>query len=227
MRPQKLTIEYRPVDSLQPDPKNARLYSDKQVQQIAKSISAFGFNVPVLVNEDSQVMAGHGRLLACKLLGIDNVPVIRLDHLSEHQRRAFMIADNRLTENAAWDDRLLGEQLKILSEAELDFTLETTGFEMGEIDLMIENLAPATSGEVDSADIQPESSVIQVSRPGDLWKLGKHRVFCGDALSPKSYGLLMDDHRANVIFTDPPYNVPISGHVSGNGKVRHREFVMA
>jgi DNA modification methylase len=227
MNLRKLAIEYLPVASLRPDPKNARLHSDKQVQQIARSIEAFGFNVPVLIDSTSQVMAGHGRLLACGLLGIDNVPVIRLEHLSEHQRRAFMIADNRLTENAEWDERLLGEQLKILSEAELDFTVETTGFEMGEIDLLIENLAPATNGEIDPADLQPESSGVQVSQPGDLWKLGKHRVFCGDALSPKSYGLLMDGKRANVVFTDPPYNVPISGHVSGNGKVRHREFVMA
>lgn len=227
MSSRKLAIEYVPVASLRPDPKNARLHSDKQVQQIARSIEAFGFNVPVLVDANSQVIAGHGRLRACEILGVAQVPVIRLEHLSEHQRRAFMIADNRLTENAEWDDRLLGEQLKILSEVELVFTIETTGFEMGEIDLLIENLSPEIPGEIDPADLQPESSVVQVSRPGDLWKLGKHRVFCGDALAPKSYEALMDGHRANVIFTDPPYNVPISGHVSGNGKVQHREFVMA
>jgi len=173
-----------------------------------------------------QVITGHGRLRACKLLGIDNVPVIRLDHLSEHQKRAFMIADNRLTENAEWDDVLLGEQLKILSEAELDFTLETTGFEMGEIDLLIENFAPVPNGEIDPADLQPESSVVQVSRTGDLWKLGRHRVFCGDALLPISYGSLMDGHRANAIFTGPPFD-PISGHVSGNENVHQTEFVMA
>jgi hypothetical protein len=223
---QRLAIEYKSASLLRPDPKNPRAHSDKQIEQIARSIQTFGFNVPFLVDESMQVIAGHGRLLACKLLGIDNVPVIRLDHLSEHQKRAFMIADNRLTENAEWDDRLLGEQLKILSEAELDFTLETTGFEMGEIDLLIENFAPVPNGEIDPADLQPESSVVRVSRPGDLWKLGKHRVFCGDALSPKSYGSLMDGHRANVIFTEPPF-VPISGHFSGNDNVHHREFVMA
>ena len=227
MSSRKLTIEYLFVASLRPDPKNARVHTDKQVQQIASSIKVFGFNVPVLVDANSQVIAGHGRLRACELLGIAQVPVIRLEHMSEQQRRAFTIADNRLTENADWDDRLLGEQLKILSEVELDFTLETTGFEMGEIDLLIENLAPATKDEIDRADHQPELSVIQVSRPGDLWELGKHRVLCGDALCPKSYELLMDGHKANMVFTDPPYNVPISGHVSGNGKVRHREVVMA
>jgi DNA modification methylase len=227
MSSRKLAIEYLPVASLRPDPKNARLHSDKQVRQIARSIEAFGFNVPVLVDANSQVMAGHGRLRACEILGISQVPVIRLEHLSEHQRRAFLIADNRLTENAEWDDRLLGEQLKILSEVELVFTLETTGFEMGQIDLLIENLTPDIDGEIDPADLRPESSVTQVSRPGDLWKLGKHRVFCGDALSRKSYEALMDGHRANVIFTDPPYNVPIPGHVSGNGEVQDREVFMA
>ena len=132
---QKLAIEYRTVASLTPDPANARLHTDKQVRQIAKSIEVFGFNVPILINAESQVVAGHGRLMACKKLAITEVPTIRLEHLSEHQARAFVIADNRLTENAEWDNRLLGEQLKILSEAEIDFSLEVTGFEMSEIDL--------------------------------------------------------------------------------------------
>lgn len=227
MSSRKLTIEYLPVASLRLDPKNARLHSDHQVKQIAKSIEAFGFNVPVLVDANSQVMAGHGRLSACKLLGIALAPVIRLEHLSEHQRRAFMIADNRLTENAEWDDRLLGEQLKILSEVELDFSLEVTGFEMGEIDLMIENLSPASESGDDPVDAFPEHSSVQVSRIGDLWQLGKHRTLCGDALSVDSYKLLMGDSRAHVAFTDSPYNVPIAGNVSGKGKNCHREFVMA
>ena len=164
---------------------------------------------------------------ACKLLEITEVPTIRLEHLSEQQKRAFLIADNRLAENADWDYQLLGEQLRILSEAELDFTLETTGFEMGEIDLIIEDLLPDTSGQDDPADFLPELPSTPVSRLGDLWKLGKHRVLCGNALCPDSYKLLMNDHKANVIFTDPPYNVRIAGHASGNGRISHREFVMA
>jgi len=174
-----------------------------------------------------QVIAGHGRVRACKLLEITEVPTIRLEHLSEQQKRAFLIADNRLAENADWDNRLLGEQLRILSEAELDFTLETTGFEMGEIDLIIEDLLPATSGQDDPADFLPALPSTPVSRLGDLWKLGKHRVLCGNALCSKDYALLMNDHKANVIFTDPPYNVRIAGHASGNGRISHREFVMA
>jgi DNA modification methylase len=224
---QTLLIEYLLVVSLLLNPKNPRMHSEKQILQIARSISSFGFNVPVLVDADLQVIAGHGRVRASQLLGMTHVPVIRLEHLSEHQRRAFMIADNRLTENSAWDRRLLGEQLKILAEADLSFSLETTGFEMGEIDISIDNFAPAPEGEIDPADAQPEPSTVQVSRFGDLWKLGKHRVLCGDALSQDSYKQLMGDQRASTILADPPYNVRISGHVSGNGKVCHREFVMA
>ena len=152
-----LAIEYRPVASLRLNPKNPRVHSDKQIGQLASSIRAFGFNVPVLVDAALQVIAGHGRVRACELLGMAEVPTIRLEHLSEQQIRAFTIADNRLTENADWDNQLLGEQLRILSEAELDFTIESTGFEMGEIDLMIENLAPAPEGKNDPADAVPET----------------------------------------------------------------------
>ena len=227
MTSRSLAVEYLSVASLGLNPKNPRLHSDKQIRQLANSIKTFGFNVPVLVDAHLQVIAGHGRVRACKLLEITEVPTIRLEHLSEQQKRAFLIADNRLAENADWDNRLLGEQLRILSEAELDFTLETTGFEMGEIDLIIEDLLPATSGQDDPADFLPELPSTPVSRLGDLWKLGKHRVLCGNALCPDSYKLLMNDHKANVIFTDPPYNVRIAGHASGNGRISHREFVMA
>ena len=227
MTSRSLSVEYLSVASLGLNPKNPRLHSDKQIRQLANSIKTFGFNVPVLVDAHLQVIAGHGRVRACKLLEITEVPTIRLEHLSEQQKRVFLIADNRLAENADWDNRLLGEQLRILSEAELDFTLETTGFEMGEIDLIVEDLLPATSGQDDPADFLPELPSTPVSRLGDLWKLGKHRVLCGNALCPDSYKLLMNDHKANVIFTDSPYNVRIAGHASGNGRISHREFVMA
>jgi DNA modification methylase len=225
--PRSLFIDYLPIESLQADSQNPRLHDDKQVQQIAKSIRVFGFNVPLLVDSSSRVIAGHGRLLAAKLLGLDKAPVIRLEHLSDQQRRAFVIADNKLTENAQWDQRLLGEQLEILSEADLDFSVDITGFEVGEIDLLIENLYPDTNGGDDPADILPEPSPIRVSQPGDLWKLAKHKILCGNALASSCYAALMDDQKASVVFTDPPFNVHISGHVSGNGKIKHREFVMA
>jgi DNA modification methylase len=228
LRPKTLSIEYLPLDSLLPDPKNPRIHSDKQIQQIAKSIRAFGFNVPVLVDADLRVIAGHGRLLACRLLGINQVPVIPLEHLSEHQRRAFLIADNRLTESSEWDDRLLGEQLKILSEADLDFTLETIGFEMAEIDLIIENLAPAPEGQGDRADVLPEVPAgIQVSQVGDLWLLSRHRVYCGNSLNGSAYFALIGNEKATMVFIDPPYNVVIDGHATGLGTIRHKDFQMA
>jgi DNA modification methylase len=222
-----LTVIYTSIGRLKLNPRNTRIHTDKQIAQLARSIGAFGFNVPILIDAKSNVIAGHGRVCAAKVLGIATVPTIRLEHLSEQQIRAFAIADNRLTENAAWDQQLLGEQLKILSEAEIDFSLETTGFEMGEIDLMIENLSLALKGREDPADTFPEASSAVVTQFGDLWILGKHQVLCGNALSPADHERLMDGHKANVVFTDPPYNVRISGNASGKGKISHREFVMA
>ena len=220
-----LSIRYIPIDHLTPDPRNARVHSKKQIRQIAKSIESFGFNVPILVDGTSNVVAGHGRLLAAKHLGWTEVPTICLEHLSEAQRRAFMIADNRLTEIAVWNDRLLAEQLKELSDLNLDFDIEVTGFDMGEIDFRIESL---TSGSTEVAE--PTITVVlgpPVTQVGDIWLLGPHRVMCGNALEDESYSALMREDKAVIIFTDPPYNVPIDGHVSGLGKVQHREFSMA
>ena len=177
------------------------------------------------IDRDLNVIAGHGRLLACKRLGWSEVPTIRLEHLSEAQKRAFMIADNRLTEIASWDDRLLAEQLQALSSVELDFDIETIGFDMGEIDLRIESLnARETSpAEPPIADVSGPA----VTRVGDLWLIGRHRLLCGDARSEAAHRELMGIERAAAVFSDPPYNVAIDGHVSGLGRVRHREFVMA
>jgi hypothetical protein len=212
----KLTIDYLPLASLHLDPKNARLHSDKQVRQIAKSIEVFGFNVPILVDADLRVVAGHGRLLAGRLLGIADVPVIRLEHLSHNQRRAFMLADNKLTENSEWDKRILAEQLTTLSLADLDFSVAVTGFEVGEIDVMIENLAPVGRSKNDPSDVLPDlGTKPHVSRVGDLWILDRHRVYCGDARSENSYTALIKDCRAHMAFTDPRYNNPADGHLKG------------
>ena len=205
MNPRALVIEYVPIDSLRPDPSNPRLHNKKQIQQIARSIQLFELNLPFLVDAFLQLIAGHARLLACKRLGIKHVPVIRLEHLSAHQKQAFMIADNKLTENAEWDERLLSEHLKILSEAELDFSLEVTGFEMSEIDMMIEGLTPAHPGKDDPADIIPELETdLRITVAGDVWILDKHRVCCGDARSDLTYATLMKARRAAMVFTDPP-----------------------
>ena len=154
--------------------------------------------------------------------------MIRLKYLNDHQRRAFMIADNRLTENAAWDERLLGEQLKILSEAEIDFSLEITGFHMAEIDIFIEGVNGETDAGPDTADILPEEANLpEVSRTGDCWLLGKHRVLCGNALEMADHAKVMAGRKAALVFSDPPYNVPVDGHASGLGKTRHSDFAMA
>jgi DNA modification methylase len=224
----QITVVYRPIAELKPDSKNPRRHNPRQIRQIARSIQAFGFNVPVLVDAQFKVIAGHGRLSACRELGWTEVPTIRLEHLSEAQAKAFMIADNRLTDTSVWDDRLLAEQLKELSLLDLDFSLETTGFEMGEIDLRIEGLTASSEADEDHDDVAPAAPAgPAVSRQGDLWLLGDHRLYCGSALDETAYVTLMNGEQAAMVFTDPPYNVPIEGNVSGLGAVKHREFVMA
>ena len=224
----RIGITYRPIAELSLDPANPRAHSPRQIRQIARSIEAFGFNVPVLIDSDLNVIAGHGRILACRQLGWREVPTIRLEHLSEAQARAFMIADNRLTENSTWDDRLLAEQLHDLSVLDLDFSLDATGFEMGEIDLRIEGLATESQAKDDAADaILAAQAGPPVSRAGDLWLLNEHRVICGNALDQTVYAALMRGKKAATVITDVPYNLPIEGNVSGLGAIHHREFAMA
>jgi DNA modification methylase len=220
-----LCVVNRPLKELKPDPTNPRLHSDKQLRQVASSIKTFGFNVPVLIDGQQRVIAGHGRIEAARLLGLQIVPTISLEHLSEAQIRAFMIADNRLTENATWNQSLLAEQFKELSELELDFSLEVTGFEMGEIDVMIEGLGSNADEPAKELPVQADGP--EVCQLGDLWLLGSNRVLCGNSLDGASYRELMQDQQAAMIFTDPPYNVVIDGHVGGKGSIQHREFAMA
>lgn len=223
------SLKVRPiaVSSLRVRARNPRIHSAKQVRQIARSIETFGFNVPVLVDAGSNVIAGHGRILAVQLLGWKEVPTISLEHLTEAQATAFLIADNRLTENSTWNDRLLAEQLLELSALDLDFSLEDLGFDVGEIDFRIETLTtPQAIGDDPSDRLPAESTGPQVSRVGDLWLLDRHRVCCGSALEVVSYKALMQGEKAAMVFTDPPYNVRIEGNVSGLGSIHHRDFVM-
>jgi len=226
-RKQRLEVVYRTIDEIKPDPANARRHSGKQIRKLADSIETFGFNVPVLVDAELNAVAGHARLAACRLLGLAEVPTLCLDHLSPAQLRAFMLADNRLTELAQWDDRLLAQQLKDLSLLGLDFSLEVTGFEMAEIDLRIESLEDLPGPDDDPADALPGPANPPRSKIGDLWMLGNHRVLCGSALDAAAFAALMGDERAAMVFTDPPYNVPIDGHASGLGAIHHRPFPMA
>jgi predicted phage terminase large subunit-like protein len=199
-----LTIEYLPTDQLHPNPQNPRFHSDKQIEQIANSIRAFGFNMPIAINAENQVVGGNGRLEAARRLGHLNVPTIKLDHLTLEQQIAFAIADNRLTENSKWNQTLLAEQIKFLSELDLSFSLETTGFEVGEIDVMIANLTTADE-EASDAVLPSAINGIPVSKAGDLWLLDRHRVLCDNSLVDANFRVLMQNHQAAMAFVDPPF----------------------
>ena len=222
-----LEVRWEPVAALRPRDRNPRTHGRRQIRQIAQSIQAFGFTNPVLVDERGGIIAGHGRAEAARLLGMETVPVIRLGGLTETQIRALVIVDNKLAENAAWDRELLALELQDLQGLEVDFDLTLTGFEAAEIDLLIEELGPREADP--SADALPEEdpSLPPVSRAGDLWLLGPHRLLCGDATQESAYRRLLGRDKAQMVITDPPYNVPIDGHVSGLGRVRHHEFPMA
>ena len=222
----RLKITYRKIGELIPYTGNARTHSDKQIAQIAASIRQFGFTNPVLIDEDGSIVAGHGRVAAAKQLGIAEVPTIVLGHLTPAERRAYVIADNRLAELAGWDREILKIEFQALAELDLDFDLEITGFETAELDLLLDDSAGEDAA--DPADEMPEPVPgPAVTQPGDVWLLGKHRLICGDARDPATYAALMGAERARAVFTDPPYNVKIDGHVCGSGTVKHREFAMA
>ncbi len=222
-----IEIEWRPIGSVEPNPRNPRTHSRQQVRLIADSIRQFGFVNPILIDEADRIIAGHARREAAERAGFETVPVIRLSHLTEHQKRALALADNKIALNAGWNAELLAQELQILSEVEIDFDVSITGFETAEIDLLIEGL---NSGETDArADALPEplpEDEVTVRR-GDLWLLEPHRLLCGNALNTADFDRLMAGQAAQMVFTDPPYNVPIDGHVSGLGAIRHRDFAMA
>ena len=221
-----LTIEHRPPGELKPYARNARTHSPKQIAEIAASIKAFGFNNPVLIDKDGGIVAGHGRVEAAKQLGLATVPTIRLEHLSDAEKRAYILADNKLAEKAGWDREILAIELQHLMSIEVDFDITATGFELPEIDVLIDELeAKPTKG--DPADQVPAVEGPAVTRLGDIWQVGPHRLICGDALAPETYARLLEGETAQMVFTDPPYNVRIDGHVSGLGAVQHREFAMA
>ena len=197
-------IEHWPLARLLPYARNARTHSDDQVAQIAASIVEFGFTNPILVGSDGVIVAGHGRLAAARKLGLAAVPVVVLDHLSPTQRRALVLADNRIAENAGWDDAMLRTELEALQED--GFDLDLTGFDPDALAELLAGEETDQAGEVDDDEV-PEDAVAVVSRPGDLWVLGEHRVLCGDATDPEAYARLLADGPADMVFIDPPYNV--------------------
>ena len=200
-----MKIKMTPVAQLVPYAGNARTHSDEQIAQIAASITEFGFTNPILTGADDVIIAGHGRLLAAQKLGMDTVPVIVLDHLSEAQRRALVIADNKLAENAGWDEELLRTELAALDD--MDFDLDLMGFSDEELDGLLGDLDGSALGETEDEDDVPETPEDPISRPGDLWILGKHRLLCGDATVATDVERVLNETLPLLMVTDPPYGV--------------------
>ena len=216
----------RKLAELRAYPRNARRHSPKQIKQIAASIERFGFTNPILISDESEIVAGHGRAEAAKQLGMTTVPTIALSHLTDDERRAYVLADNKLALNAGWDREILAIELQAL--VDLNFDIEVTGFSLAEVDFVIEELGES---DPDGSDT-PEDAVPQVSGPaisqrGEVWLLGRHRLMCGDAQEASCFNKLLDGETVDLVFTDPPYNVSIDGNVCGLGSVRHREFAFA
>lgn len=217
-------VSERRLSDLKASVRNARTHSKKQIHLIAESIKEFSFTTPILVTTDGEIVAGHGRYEAAKLLGMETVPVILIDHLGPQQIRALRIADNRLAELSGWDDAIL--KLELGELIELDFEVEITGFETAQIDVFLDVGSPVAA-KTDPADALPALQDVAVTLRGDLWLLGEHRILCGDARERGDYQMLMGGELAQMVFVDPPYNVKMDGHAVGKGRIKHREFAMA
>ncbi|RPE76843.1 site-specific DNA-methyltransferase [Vulcaniibacterium tengchongense] len=216
-------IEHWPIDKLLPYVRNARQHSDEQIAQIAASIAEFGFVNPILTGADGVLVAGHGRLAAARKLGLPTVPVVVLDHLTPTQRRALVLADNRLAELATWDDALLRIELEALQDD--GFDLDLTGFDADALAELLADEEPQIEGRTED-DAIPEMPEEPVSRPGDVWRLGPHRLVCGDATTAEAYARLFPDgERADMVFTDPPYNVNYANSAKDKLRGKHRPIL--
>ena len=222
----RLAIAELSINLLTPYARNARTHSKKQIRQIAQSIERFGFVNPVLISDTNEIIAGHGRVEAAKLLGIKTVPTVMLSHMSDAERRAYVLADNKLAENAGWAREILAIELQGLID--LNFDVELTGFSLAEIDFTLDAARDAKTNLRDEPeDKVPELTGDPITKPGDLWRLGNHRLLCGDAQEPAHFARLLGNETVDMVFTDPPYNVKIDGNVCGLGSVKHREFAFA
>ena len=216
-------IEHWPIDKLLPYVRNARQHSDEQIAQISASIAEFGFVNPILTGADGVLVAGHGRLAAARKLGLPTVPVVVLDHLTPTQRRALVLADNRLAELATWDDALLRIELEALQDD--GFDLDLTGFDADALAELLADEEPQIEGRTED-DAIPEMPEEPVSRPGDVWRLGPHRLVCGDATTAEAYARLFPDgERADMVFTDPPYNVNYANSAKDKLRGKHRPIL--
>jgi DNA modification methylase len=212
--------------SLRPAERNARTHSKKQIHEIANSMARFGYTVPVIADNHGRTIAGHARVEAAKLLGLRQIPVIQLSHLSEAEIRAYMLADNKLAAKGGWDREALAIELKELQVTlpEIGLDVDITGFDPGEVDAIMLDFA---DGQSNPAEQLPDVEEKAVSRRSDIYVLGRHRLLVGDARDADAFKLLMQGERAEMAFLDPPYNVRIGGHAGGRGRIKHREFTHA
>ena len=226
----KLEIIYKNLSTLKENPKNSRVHCQKQVIQIAESISVLGFNNPIIIDNKDVIIAGHGRYLAAKKLGLEEVPTVCLSHMTPEQIRAYIIADNKLAENAGWDKDLLKIELEYLMNLDLDFDATITGFELPEIDLIInpeviEETKKMTEKDEDCKFLEEFINIPERVKQEELWELDKHLLYCGNALNEQSYKILMKKEKAQMIFCDSPYNLKIQGNVTK--QKHHKEFAQA
>lgn len=214
----------RPVDERRPNPRSPRTHKKRKVEDLAKTIEALGFIGVIVIDETRMILAGHARHAAAKLAGLKEVPTLCVRGLSPERIRAFVLADNKYAERAGWDRKLLAAELEELSVLlpPLDLNLSITGFEPGEIDALFSDMGE----DLPQEDFIPGSGPT-VTKKGDLWRCGRHRILCGDARKPNTYQRLMQGAAAAAVFTDPPYNVPIGGHAQGRGQIKHPDFVVA
>lgn len=222
-----LSILYQPIDELIANPRNPRVHSDTQVDQLARCMKQVGFTNPILVDASNAIIAGHGRLLAAQKLGFETVPTICLAHMSEADIRAYVIADNKIAENAGWNRELLALEFEYLSTLNLDFDLSITGFELPEIDILLNEDSAKKNKNTMPLDTTPVPPDNPVTRAGDVWIIGQHRLICGDSTKSESFEQLMGEHQAQMVFCDSPYNVSVNNHICGLGRIQHREFAMA
>ena len=220
-----LTIENMALNQIRAYTKNAKSHPEGQIQQIAASIRQFGFNNPILVDENLEIIAGHGRMDAAQILGLETVPVIRLSHLSEAQKRAYRLADNKIAENGGWNADLLRLEISELEQICDDMDISITGFTDVELDILAMDDRTTVASKVNNVPYIPENEI--VTRLGDVWRIGDHRIICGNSLDGNAFEKLLGNRLADMVLQDPPYNVKISGHVCGSGNVRHKEFQMA
>ncbi|MBN2675618.1 MAG: ParB N-terminal domain-containing protein, partial [Alphaproteobacteria bacterium] len=215
----ELKVEEIAIGKISPYAKNAKNHPEKQVQQIASSIKQYGFNNPILIDENNEVIAGHGRLVAAKVIGLDTVPAIRLSHLSEAQKRAYRLADNKISENGGWNEDLLRLEISELETICDDLDINIIGFDDVELDVLMNPEQKDADPKANNVPYISESEI--VSKVGDIWNIGEHRIICGNSLEQETFKKLLGSRRADMVLSDVPYNVKIQGHVCGSGNIKH------